>query len=87
MTKKKDHEHLYTCLGTVISMRRKRLGMSQDELAKSAGITRPFISNVEQGQRNPSIGALTSIASALKTKVSRVMVNCEQCMENREKPA
>ncbi len=87
MTKKRDHEHLYTCLGDVISGRRKRLGLSQAVLAEEAGIARPFLSNVEKGQRNPSIGALQSIAAALNTKVSRLMVNCETCMQEKEKTA
>jgi transcriptional regulator with XRE-family HTH domain len=55
--------------------------MSQEELAADSGINRPFISNVEKGKRNPSIGTLQSLAQALKTRVSRLMAHCEQCLE------
>lgn len=80
---RKDHEHLYSCLGEVIQKRRRQLKLSQEELSQRADINRPFLSNVEQGKRNPSIGALMSIATGLETRVSRLLMNCEDCMKER----
>lgn len=85
MTKhRKAHVHLYSCLGKVIQDRRKKLNLSQEELAKEADVNRPFLSNVEHGKRNPSIGALTNIAEGLKIKVSRLMGMCEECIRLQE---
>jgi transcriptional regulator with XRE-family HTH domain len=78
------HEHLYTCLGEVISARRKRLNISQEELAQEAGVDRAFISNVERGKRNPSFGFVASLAGGLKMRYSRLVHNCEQCSEMRK---
>ena len=77
--KREAHNHLYKCLGQVISLRRKRLKLTQDELAAESGVNRAFISNIEQGRRNPSIGAVASIAKGLRTRVSKIMAKCEEC--------
>lgn len=82
--KSKEHVHLYTCLGEVISERRKRLNITQGELAEESGINRTFISNVEQGRRNPSIGAVASIARGLRTRPSKLLASCEFCVKERE---
>ena len=85
--KRPNHSHLYRCLGEVINARRKRLKLTQDELAAESGVNRAFISNIEQGRRNPSIGAVASIAKGLKTRVSKMMAKCEECMIDQDKSA
>ena len=85
MANKRDiHKDLYSCLGEVISLRRKRLGLSQGELAEKSGVDRSFISTVEGGKRNPSLGAVASIAGGLNLKLSRLVTNCEKCLEVRK---
>jgi transcriptional regulator with XRE-family HTH domain len=79
------HQHIYKCLGKVIQARRKRLGISQEELAEETGVDRAFISNVEHGKRNPSFGKVSHIASGLKMKYARLVHNCEQCCVEEEK--
>ncbi len=74
------HSHLYKCLGQVISSRRKRLHMSQEELAQESGINRAFISNIEQGGRKPSFGAIANLSRGLRIRYSRLIANCEECM-------
>ena len=81
------HQHIYKCLGKVVQARRKRLGMSQVELAEETGIDRAFLSNVEQGKRNPSFGKVSHIASGLKMKYARLVHNCEQCCAEEKKRA
>ncbi len=85
--KRTNHNHLYRCLGEVINARRKRLKLTQDELAAESGVNRAFISNIEQGRRNPSIGAVASIAKGLRTRVSKMLAKCEECMLEQEKSA
>jgi transcriptional regulator with XRE-family HTH domain len=76
-----DHKHMYKCLGEVISIRRKRLHMSQEDLAQESGINRAFISNIEQGRRNPSFGAVSSLSQGLRIRYSRLIEKCEECMK------
>lgn len=83
--KRPNHNHLYRCLGEVINARRKRLKLTQDELAAESGVNRAFISNIEQGRRNPSIGAVASIAKGLRTRVSKMLAKCEECMIQEDK--
>jgi transcriptional regulator with XRE-family HTH domain len=73
------HKELYRCLGEVITHRRKRLGLSQEELSEASGVDRSFLSSVERGKRNPSFGTVASIASGLKMRYTRLVSNCEEC--------
>jgi transcriptional regulator with XRE-family HTH domain len=82
-TKRPLHNDLYVCLGHVIYLRRKRLGLSQEDLAEEAHVDRAFLSSVECGKRNPSFGTVASIASGLKMRFSRLVTNAEQCAEER----
>lgn len=44
---------------------RKRLGLSQEELAERADLHRTYVSDVERGSRNLSLESITRIAQAL----------------------
>ena len=54
-------------VGERIRERRKECGMTQAEVAKKAGISRSYFSDVEKDYYNPSIDTLKSIAAALGT--------------------
>ncbi|MCC8404531.1 cupin domain-containing protein [Paraburkholderia sp. MMS20-SJTN17] len=52
-------------LGSKIRSLRKRLQCTLDETATAAGISKPFLSQVERGLATPSISSLAGIAQAL----------------------
>jgi methanogenic corrinoid protein MtbC1/DNA-binding XRE family transcriptional regulator len=52
-------------LGSRIQEARKARGWSQQTLAGHTGLTRPYLSSVELGKRNLSLGTLLKIARAL----------------------
>lgn len=55
----------------VLRERRKELGMSQEEVARRAGVSLNLINRLERGVvADPHISTLFGIASALDTKVS-----------------
>jgi transcriptional regulator with XRE-family HTH domain len=83
--KEPNHTHLYKCLGAVISSRRKKLGLSQEQLAEDADVDRAFISTIERGKRNPSFGTVAKIAGGLRMRYSRLVTNCELCTEKTGK--
>jgi transcriptional regulator with XRE-family HTH domain len=87
MPKTPNHHHLYTCLGNIVSFRRKRLHMSQPQLAQKSGIDRVFISNIEQGKRKPSFGSIASIAHGLGIRYARLVGECEECMKQSDQRA
>ena len=49
---------------------RKSRKMTQDELARRTGISRPNISRFESGKYNPSLEMMVRIAAALDMKVN-----------------
>ena len=60
---------------TSIILRRLReeIGLSQEELAASSGITRSMIDKVERRERLPSLDILIKIAPRLKKSASEIV--------------
>jgi transcriptional regulator with XRE-family HTH domain len=56
-------------LGAAIRERRKRLGLTQEELAEKSDLHWTYVSGIERGSRNVSILKLCKIARALGVKV------------------
>lgn len=57
-------------IGDQVKRLRNDKGLSLSELAKSAGISKSYLSQIERGiQSNPSLGFLKKIAVPLKTTV------------------
>ena len=54
------------------ALRIKR-GMTQEALAKKAGISRGYLLRLEAGRQDPSLSTLTSLAKALKVKVGDLL--------------
>lgn len=61
-------------LGQRIRARRKALGMTQEEMADTAGIDRSYIGGVERGERNITFNVLCQICLALQCDVSTLTV-------------
>ncbi len=52
---------------------RKKRGLSQERLAEGAGISTQYVSNIERGKENPTIGTLEKLASALLVKAHQIL--------------
>ncbi len=52
---------------------RLKCGMSQDVLAKKAGISRGYLLRLEAGRQDPTVGTLEKLAKALKVRVARLV--------------
>jgi len=57
---------IYKHIGAVIKARRKTLGLKQEALASSLGISRGSLANVETGRQNVLVHQLYKFATALK---------------------
>ena len=55
--------------GEAVYAARARKGMSQEELARKAGMDQSDLSKIERGLANPSVGTLNRIAQALEGKL------------------
>lgn len=69
-----QHEFLRK-LGKEICAARKRLNMSQIELAEKADLSLTYISKIECGHKNISAYTLARIAEALKVPSSEIIAN------------
>lgn len=56
-------------VGTNIRRRRNEIGLSQNQLAFEAGVTREFINKVESGKYNISLRVLQNVADILEVEV------------------
>lgn len=53
---------------------RTELGMTQEELARLAGVRRETVVFLEQGKYNPSLNLANNVAKALKTKIDDLFI-------------
>ena len=60
-------------IGKRISTRRKKLGLTQEQLAEKAGVTAQAVSKWENGHNLPDIENLQIIANILKLPYSQYM--------------
>ena len=58
-----------------IAERRRRMGMSQRELGRRAGISDGYVSHLERGFRNPSAHVLINLCNALETTPNALMID------------
>jgi transcriptional regulator with XRE-family HTH domain len=60
-------------LGRNVRAARKRLGMSQEQLALDTDMKRSYVSDMERGTRNPSVKAIGRLAIALGIKPAELL--------------
>lgn len=60
-------------LGKNIARLRKLNNITATELSKMVGIKQPYLSQIENGKRSPSLDVLQNIAKALNTTVSELL--------------
>jgi len=65
-------------LGLAVHARRQELGITQEQLAHDAGLHQRWVSNVENGKRNPSLGSLRRLAAGLELGASELLARAEQ---------
>ena len=73
-------------LGQAVKARREELGLTQEQIDNDSDLHQRWISNVENGWRNPSYGSLRRLAAALGLSASELIARAEQ-IEARDAPA
>ena len=64
--------------GEVVRKRRHELGLSQEALGFRSALHRTYISEIERGQKAPSLRAMLALAQALDTNVSTLILTTEE---------
>lgn len=68
-------------VGERIRKRRNELGWTQDALAQKAGVSKSFLSDLENGKRNVGADTLYDIARALSLSLDYLMSGAEGAAE------
>lgn len=70
-------EDIYKFLGVRVRAERKKLGLTQEELAEKAGITGNFLGHIERGTKKASLETVRKLADALEMPVDRLFSEVE----------
>lgn len=70
--------------GVVVREARKKLGLSQEQLADESELHRNAIGLVERGERSPSLDTVLAIAKGLRMQPSDLVALLEQELAKRE---
>jgi transcriptional regulator with XRE-family HTH domain len=71
-------QNIESVFGQVIRQRRSALGLSQEDFADKAGIHRTYVSSIELGKVQVSIGIAQKLADALEMPLSRIWKDVER---------
>jgi transcriptional regulator with XRE-family HTH domain len=74
----KSHGIHDLAFGSALRRLRKAAGMSQETLGLEAGVQRNFVSLIETGQNQPTIGTVAKLARALGMKASELVAEAEK---------
>lgn len=70
---RKPSSTLIAILSNNIKKIRKKMGISQEELAHKCGLHRTYIGAIERGERNITLSSLEIIASALGVDIATLL--------------
>jgi transcriptional regulator with XRE-family HTH domain len=73
-------------LGQAVKARRGELDITQETLANDSGLHQRWISNIENGKRNPSYASLRRLAAGLELSTSELIARAET-IEGSARPA
>lgn len=71
-------------VGAVVRQFREQAGRSQERLSAECGFDRTYISRVERGIINPTVGRLWSIAGALELPLSQLTGRMERWVAEQQ---
>ncbi|MDB5392135.1 MAG: family transcriptional regulator [Planctomycetaceae bacterium] len=68
--------------GHAVRRYREKLGLSQEAFADVAGIHRTYVSSIERGKVQISIGIANQVAIALQVPLSQIWLDVEQALSS-----
>jgi transcriptional regulator with XRE-family HTH domain len=77
LSSKTDKNKQLVRLGAAIRAKRKELGVSQEELAITAGVERSNMGKIERGENNLSVLNLVRVAEALDSTAADILADAK----------
>ena len=71
---------LDSAFGKILKLRRNSVNLSQEQLGLKSGLSRSYISDLENGKKDPSLFTIFKLADALKVKPSFFINEVEQAI-------
>jgi len=71
-------DELLAGLAAIVSKKRKELGLTQEDLAQATGLHRTYISDIERGKRNITLGVLYVLGEALNLSAIDLLSKAEE---------
>jgi transcriptional regulator with XRE-family HTH domain len=65
-------------LGAAVRAHRHAKGMTLEDLADASGINVTYVSDIERGRSNPTIGKLSDLASVFEIRISVLLAEAEE---------
>jgi DNA-binding XRE family transcriptional regulator len=65
--------------------KRNKLGLTHDEVAVKAHISRPYYTNIEAGRKDPSMKVMKRIADALNGTIDQLFFDQDVPIRNKRK--
>lgn len=60
-------------LGTNLKRLRKEKSMSQGDIARALKVARSFVSDIENGKRNPTLSTIAKLAAAINVSTDQLL--------------
>jgi len=60
-------------IGNNLKRIRTEKGITQGDIAKSLGVSRGFVSNLENGKTNPTLATITKLATAIGVTTDQLL--------------
>ena len=60
-------------LGNNLKRIRTKKGITQGDIARSLGVSRGFVSNIENGKTNPTLATIAKIAKAIGVSIEELI--------------
>ena len=73
-------------MGEELRQSREQAGLSQEELSFRAGLSRPYISQLERNLKSPTVDTLFLICEALGVSASEVIGRVEAARREKSRP-
>lgn len=70
--------------GRAIKARRAEIGITQEDLARAANMSRAHISSIERGTNNAGISAVYNLSKSLDCKASELWLKTEKILGDLE---
>ena len=72
------NDNLVKALATEVKVRRNEIGLTQEALAASIDLDRPYLTLIEAARKQPTISVLWRLAVGLQMSASELMRRVEQ---------